>query len=95
MKAAPWFVDFFAPAIEENHHAKPDEAGERPAQPPAAREHGKYLLGGGSSWLEVQNEDLITNIPLYLTEARKAETPEGSQGKEHVLMAEDDKERLN
>jgi hypothetical protein len=91
MKAAPWFVDFFAPAIEENHHARPGEAGERPEQPPAATEHGKYFSGGGSSWVEVQNAELITNIPLYLTEAG---TAEGPSGQENGLMA-DEKESPN
>ena len=80
MKAAPWFVDFFAPAIEETHHAK--KAGEllqpssgitAPPPPPTALEHGKYFLGG-SSWLEVQNEGLLTNNPLYVMEAEKSRT---------------------
>jgi hypothetical protein len=73
MKNAPWFVDFFAPAIEDSHHEKNgDKNSDRP-QPPAGQAGSDQNLAAalrpgpevrGESWQEIQKEQEATENPL-------------------------------
>ena len=83
MKDAPWFVDFFAPAIEDHPHelhGKRSEQASKTNKEETRAEKGsdgltsaadKHLLGG--SWQEVQQEMMRnTNQPLAVPPPSKA-----------------------
>ena len=75
MKDAPWFVDFFAPAIEDNPRELPAGGESKPpgtltaagAPQPLPPQPGKYPLGG--SWPEVQKAELVIDNPLNVSPA--------------------------